>query len=239
MEADHQSRRTMGPAVLAATFGPAVLLLALTAAASAAMRLPLALFVRDPAATLGGNPLTGVQSHLGVLVWWAAAAVCFFGAAVLRRTRHDRPGTAFLVWSACITAVLTLDDLFQVHEDLAVRYFRLDDKIVVLAYGVAVMTYLVRYRRMILRSDYFLLAAGLALFAASNVVDVLLQDRWTSDARIFVEDGLKLLGIAGWSSYLIRTTFQLLSASMPLGERGTGSGGVDASTPLARDKARD
>ena len=218
MEADHLSRRRVGPAVLAATFGPAVLLLALTVAASAAMRLPLALFVRDATATLGGNPLTGVQSHLGVLAWWAAAAICFFGAAVLRRERRDRSSTAFLVWSGSITAVLALDDLFQFHEDLAVRYLRLDDKAVVLVYGVAVVTYLVRYRRMILRSDYSLLAAGLALFAASNVVDVFLQDRWTSDARIFVEDGLKLLGIAGWSSYLIRTTFQLTVGSVPPNE---------------------
>ena len=213
MEADHQSRRRVGPAVLAATFGPALLLLAVTVAASAMMHLPLALFVRDPTATLGGNPLTGVQSHLGVLVWWAAAAVCFFGAAVLRSERHDRSGAGFLLWSGSITAVLALDDLFQFHEDLAVRYLRLDDKAVVLVYGLAVVTYLVRYRRTILRSDYSLLAIGLVLFAGSNVVDVFLSDRWTSDGRIFLEDGLKLLGVAGWSSYLIRTTFHLLAAS--------------------------
>ena len=218
MEADHQSRRRVGPGVLAATFGPAVLVLALTAAASAATHLPLALFVRDATATLGGNPLTGVQSHLGVLVWWAAAAVCFFGAALLRE-RQDRSGTTFLVWSGSITAVLALDDLFQFHEDLAVRYLRLDDKAVVLVYGVAVVTYLVRYRKMILRSDYSLLVAGLTLFAASNVVDVFLQDRWMSDGRIFLEDGLKLLGIASWSSYLVRTTFQLTAPSIPSKER--------------------
>ena len=218
MEADHQSRRRVGPGVLAATFGPAVLVLALTAAASAATHLPLALFVRDATATLGGNPLTGVQSHLGVLVWWAAAAVCFFGAALLRE-RQDRSGTTFLVWSGSITAVLALDDLFQFHEDLAVRYLRVDDKAVVLVYGVAVVTYLVRCRKMILWSDYSLLVAGLTLFAASNVVDVFLQDRWMSDGRIFLEDGLKLLGIASWSSYLVRTTFQLTAPSIPSKER--------------------
>jgi hypothetical protein len=214
METDHAARRRVGPAVIAATFGPAVALLALTAAASVVARVPLTVFSRDPTATLGGNPLTGVQSHLGVLVWWAAAAVCFLGAALLRRARRDPASTAFLVWSGSITAVLTLDDLFQFHEDLAVRYLRIEDKVVVLAYGLAVLTYLVRYRRIILRSDYPLLLAGLVLFAASNAVDVVLQDRWMSDWRIFVEDGLKLLGIASWSSYLIRTSYQLAAASL-------------------------
>lgn len=213
MEADYQSRRRVGPAVITATFGPAVVMLALTAAASAATGIPLATFVRDPAATLGGNPLTGVQSHVGVLVWWAAAAVCFFGAVLVRRETNDHSDTAFLVWSGTITTVLTLDDLFQFHEDLAVRYLGLDDRAVTLAYGVAIVIYLVRYRGIILRTDYFLLAAGLALFAASNVVDELLTDRWAPDTRIFVEDGFKLLGIAGWSSYLIRTVLQLATAS--------------------------
>jgi hypothetical protein len=213
METDHAARRRVGPAAIAATFAPAVILLALTAAASTVASVPPATFSRDPTATLGGNPLTGMQSHLGVLVWWAAAAACFLGAALLRRARRDPAATTFLVWSGSITAVLTLDDLFQFHEDLAVRYLRLDDKLVVLAYGVAVLAYLLRYRRIILHSDYALLAAGLVLFASSNAVDVVLQDRWTSDWRIFVEDGLKLLGIVSWSSYLLRTSYQLVVAS--------------------------
>lgn len=211
MEANNHSRTRLGPAVITATFGPAVVVLALTVAASAATGIPLATFVRDPAATLGGNPLTGIQSHVGVLVWWAAAAACFLGAALVRP--HNQSDTAFLVWSGTITAVLTLDDLFQFHEDLAVRYFGFDDRAVTLAYGVAVLIYLVRYRGTILRTDYFLLAAGLALFAASNVVDGLFTDRWPADTRIFVEDGFKLLGIAGWSSYLVRTVLQLATAS--------------------------
>jgi hypothetical protein len=52
---------------------------------------------------------------------------------------------------------------------------------------------------------------------------VFLSDRWTSDGRIFLEDGLKLLGIAGWSSYLIRTTFQLTTASNPAGATSRGT----------------
>ncbi|MFN2565544.1 MAG: hypothetical protein ABR499_11130 [Gemmatimonadaceae bacterium] len=210
METQYPSRRGAGLALLAAIYVPTVLFLALTVLASTAAHIPLATFSRDPTATLGGNPLTGVQSNLGVLVWWAAAGICFFAGAVLRRSPGEQSLVGFLTWSGSITGVLTLDDLFQFHEDLAVRYLRLDDKLVVLAYGVAVVTYLVRYRRTIVRSDYPLLVAGLVLFAASNAVDVVLQDRWASEWRIFVEDGFKLFGIVSWSAYLIRTSLQLV-----------------------------
>jgi hypothetical protein len=150
-----------------------------------------------------------------VLVWWAASSMCFFAAIAVRRAGHDAALQEFLLWSGTITAVLTLDDLFQFHEDLAVRYLRIDDKLVVLTYGVAVLAYLVRFRRIILKSEYPLLLAGLALFGGSNVVDVALQDRWISDWRIFVEDGLKLLGIVSWSAYLIRTALQLVVETRP------------------------
>jgi len=202
-------RRRLGRGVLAAVVLPPIAFLALTVAASRAMHVPLPDFSRDPTATLHGSALTGVQSNVGVLVWWTGAAVAFFAAFLAPREGSDAAASSFLIWSGAITAVLTLDDLFQFHEDLAERYLRLNDKIVVAIYGIAVLAYLVRFRRLILRTDYPLLVAGLALFAGSNAVDLLLQDRWLSDWRIFVEDGLKLLGIVSWSAYLIRASRQL------------------------------
>jgi hypothetical protein len=209
VQPDDAPRRRVSHALLALTLVPPIVLIAATAVAHVIARVPLAVFSRDPTATLGANPLTGVQSHVGVLVWWAAAGICIFAAAVAQRSGRGSMPVQFLVWSAAITAVLTLDDLFQVHEDLAVRYLGINDKVVVLAYGLAVLTYLVRFRRLILQTSYPLLVAGLGLFAGSNAVDLVLQDRWLSDWRIFVEDGLKLLGIACWSAYLIDTAFQL------------------------------
>jgi hypothetical protein len=209
MQTDDAPRRRVSHALLALTVVPPIILIAATAVAHVIARIPLAVFSRDPTATLGGNPLTGVQSHVGVLVWWVAAGICIFAAAVVQRSGGGSRPVQFLLWSGSITAVLTLDDLFQVHEDLAVRYLGINDKVVVLAYGLAVLTYLVRFRRFILRTHYPLLVAGLGLFAGSNAVDLVLQARWLSDWRIFVEDGLKLLGIACWSAYLIDTAFQL------------------------------
>jgi len=205
--------------VAAAIVVPPLVFLALTIVASRAMQVPLPNFSRDPTATLQGSALTGVQSNLGVLVWWTGAAVAFFAAQSLDGRRRDDVARRFLIWSAAITAVLTLDDLLQFHEDLAERYLRLDDKVVVGAYGLAVVVYLVRFRELIFRTEYPLLVAGLALFAGSSAVDLLLQDRWLSEWRIFVEDGLKLLGIASWSGYLIRTSLQFVTGPTASTER--------------------
>lgn len=209
METDYAPRPRIGRGVLAAISLLPAALLVLTIVASRRANVPLAVFSRDPAATFAGHPLTGVQSHLGVLVWWAGASIALFAAALLRHARGDRASSAFLVWSGVISAVLTLDDLFQFHEDLAPRHLGLHDKIVVFAYGVAVLAYLVRFRRAILRSAYPLLLAGLVLFGGSNVVDLVLQGRWLSEWRIFVEDGFKLYGIVSWTAYLVVTSLTL------------------------------
>jgi hypothetical protein len=229
MKIDYAPRRGLGRGVLAAVLLPPAVLLALTVVASRAGDIPLGLFSRDPTATLNANPLTGVQSQLGVLVWWAGASISFFAGAVLHRARRDRTLVEFLRWSASITAVLTLDDLFQFHEDLAERYFGLNDAVVVVVYGLAVLVYLVRFRRVILRSQYVLLVAGLTLFAGSNLVDALLQDRWMSEWRIFLEDGFKLFGIVNWSAFLILTSLEMMTRS----DDGATAGAVGEETRTA------
>ena len=118
MELERPSRRRIGLSVLAAIYIPALALMALTVLVSAVVDVELAVFSRDPAATFNANPLTGVQSHLGVLVWFVAGAICLFVAAVLHRERQDRTWIEFLVWSGAITSVLSLDDLFQIHEEI-------------------------------------------------------------------------------------------------------------------------
>jgi len=198
---------------VAAVYGPALVVLGLTILVSASADVPVAVFLRDPAATLHAHPLTGLLSHLGVLVWWAAASVCLFCGAVLGRAQADQRLRSFLVWSGVITAVLATDDLFQIHEELAPRYLGLDDKAVLLAYGAAVVWYFVRFRAIILESEYALLLLALLFFGSSILVDMFLQDRWASPWRIGVEDGLKLLGIVGWSGYLILAAARALTAS--------------------------
>src|SRR5688500_2015555 len=205
-------RRQLGLnfSTLALIYGPTLLLFALTSWATFQADLSISFFSRDPTATLKGHPLTGMQSTLGVLVWWAAAGICFFSCLVLQRSQGNTKLFSCLLWSGVIVSVLALDDMFLIHKDLARRYLSLNVKYVFLAYGLLVVWYVIKFRRNIFDSEYFLLFLAFALLGSSILVDFF-QNKWLSPARILFEDGAKLLGIVTWSAYLIRTCFHALA----------------------------
>jgi hypothetical protein len=109
----------------------------------------------------------------------------------------------FLFWSGLITSVLLLDDFFLLHDALIPRYLGLSEKVIFLGYGMVTASYLLRFRRIVLHSDYAVVVA-LAAFAFSIFIDAF-QSSWPSPWRILFEDGIKLLGIVSWSTYLSRT----------------------------------
>lgn len=199
--------------VLAIIYGSTLIFLALTVLVSVYADVPLSFFSRDPTRTLHGHSLTGIQSNLGVLVWWAAASICVFGHVVLKRRQNNRRFSSFLLWSGVITFSLALDDLFLFHDDLGYRYLGLNEKPILVGYGLVCVWYVIRFRRSILSTEYILLFLAFVFFGSSLVVDVL-QYKWESPWRIFFEDGFKLLGIVTWSGYLIRTCFQAIAASL-------------------------
>jgi hypothetical protein len=200
---------------VAAIYAPALVIIGLSLLLSATADVPIEVLVRDPTTTLRGHALTGLQSHLGVLVWWAAASICLFCGAILWRAATQPRLRSFLIWSGVITAVLAADDLFLFHEELAWQYLRLDERIILLAYGVVVAWYLLRFRMIILDSEYPLLLAAFLLLGSSIAMDQFVGDRWASSWRIVIEDGLKLLGIASWSGYLILASARALTPSSP------------------------
>lgn len=196
---------------VAAIFGPPALLLAVTAAITVATGLDPGFFSRDPAAAMDAHPLIGVQSHLGVLAWWAAATVCLFAAALFRGRAGAGQWAAFFLWSGAITIALALDDLFMIHEDLIERVIPRGEKVLFLIYASVIAWYLVRFREIVLGFEPALLGLAFGLLGGSLAVDFVVQPRWDSPWRIFVEDGLKLLGIAAWSGYLLRACWRALT----------------------------
>jgi len=198
---------------LAIVYGLTLGALALVALLSVYSGVPVAFSLRDPTATLGAHPLTGVLSNVGVLVWCAAAGICFFTRAILPRAPGNDEMRSFLRWSGLLTTVLLLDDLFLFHESLAPDYLGLRQRLVFLSYGIATAWYLARFRRIVLGREVLVLLAALVFFTGSVFVDAL-QERWPSPWRILFEDGFKLLGIVSWSAYLIRTGARAASASV-------------------------
>jgi len=197
---------------LAVIHGLALLALVLAIAASAYTGTPIAAFTRDPTTTLGGHPLTGVLSNLGVLTWFAAAAVSLFSAAVLRHRRTDKAVLLFILFSGMFTGLLAADDMFLLHEMAEYKFPRFGEKAVYLAYGLMALMYVIGFRQAILASEYLLLLLAFVFLGLSVAVDMF-QESWTSPWRIFYEDGFKLLGIANWSGYLVRTSFHALARS--------------------------
>lgn len=197
--------------VFAVIYFPVLALFAFTFLVSVSTDIPIGFFLRDPTVTLKGHPLTGLQSNLGVLVWGAAAAICLFGSAVLKRAAGGGNLASFFFWSGAITAVLMLDDFFLFHDDLAIQYLKLDEKIVLFGYFLAVALYFARFRKIILGSNFTLLFTAIVFFSLSISIDFILE-KWESPWRIFLEDGFKLLGIVSWSSYFILSCFDKLQS---------------------------
>jgi hypothetical protein len=185
------------------------LLLLFTAGVAVSKEVPVTVFLRDPNALAGSPFYTGALSSLGVLLWGAAATVCFLGASVLREPLSGRGLRPFLLGAGAFTILLMLDDLFLVHEAVVPRYLGLQDSAVYAGYAGLAATLALRFRRTILTTRYSLLLLSVALLAGSVGFDVL-EDVFGVEGisvsglnlNYLVEDGLKLLGIAGWLVYL-------------------------------------
>ena len=172
----------------------ALLLMVLLAALSA--HIPVSTMTRDMASIAHVHPLIGVVSNVGILLWCATAVICFFGSSLLRQ--QGLPAEArFLMWAGLMTTVLLVDDLFMIHEYIAPVHFHVSEKLVLASYACATGAYLLVHRRLILADNYLLLAAAMALFTASMMVDIADGGGWWR----LVEDGTKILGIASWFGY--------------------------------------
>lgn len=102
-----------------------------------------------------------------------------------------------------------LDDAFLFHEDLALLWFGIDEKIVLLVLGVFVLVYLVCFSRLILRTQFGALFLAFLFLALSVVVDTILAP-WLfeiGDWMYLWEDGAKWLGIAFWCSYFLSVSY--------------------------------
>jgi len=117
----------------------------------------------------------------------------------------------FLFASGLLTSLFLFDDLFQFHRILYIKYLPLSAEAVFAVYGLLALGYLIYFRKEIAGTDYLLLAAALAFFAAAVVFDtVSLLPR----GRTAFSDGLKFFGIVNWTAYFVRTGRQTLRRGM-------------------------
>lgn len=197
--------------VFAACFAFAFVVVAGLLAVGLLVDKPLSILTRDPAGTAGTGAYTGVLSTTGVMLWAAATAICFFGAAQLRA--GNSRATRFLFFGGVVSLLLTLDDALLLHEQVLPRLF-IPEVITYLALMAAVGVYVVSFLRLILRTDYLLLAASVFFVGLMVALDQALP---FTELGTFVEDGLKFAGIVFWLAYFS------ITASKMVGEEIRGS----------------
>jgi len=200
----------ISPRLLVLMYGPAVSLLAIVALAALRLNLPISMLTCDLAGLANVNPLCGVLSSLGVLLWCVTAAISLFAAAVTS-SRGDYRQSAFLIAFAALSLILMLDDMYMFHEYLAAEFLGLRQRYVILAYMVITIGLLVSFRKIILAGDYAFLVVAIGFFSFSVGIEKVLsyhKDSWF----YLVEDGTKFLGLVSWAGYFIRHSwFQVVA----------------------------
>ena len=164
----------------------------------------------DPHERLGPNRSAKIEAEC------LTAAVCLFGGWLTFQSGNHRETAWFLTCAGLISAMLMLDDLYLFHEEVFEDHLFIPQEFVFLAYGGMVLGLLIRFRKLILNTDYLLLLLAFGFLAISIAVDVFVEpEEFTVFGNIpgrhIIEDGFKLLGIATWSVYFVRTSTQLVA----------------------------
>ncbi len=193
---------------LIATLLPAITILLAIVLLSLGLKIPLSNFTRDTSAIASINPVYGVLSNIGILLWCAATSFCAFAAVILKASKFKKK-YHFLVSSALLSAYLMLDDLFLIHEKFSVKA-GLNEDIVFALLGITVLVYLIYFRNVLLQTNALMLLLALFFFSQSLVADFL--ENWLQMQlghwKYLIEDGTKWLGIAFWCSYFFNTSYQ-------------------------------
>jgi hypothetical protein len=154
----------------------------------------------------------GMASNIGVLYWTVGAACCGFAAAVLWTSAAPRPMVQLLTQAALLTGFLGIDDLIMLHDSVFPR-LGVPEPVTFGVYGLLGLAYLVLNRRLILQAEpwLFLAAVGfLVLSLAVDATDNKAQLLW----KQLLEEGAKLMGIAGWCVWHVRVASRAVRGEM-------------------------
>ena len=227
-----QAQFRLLPWILGGLYAPALGLLVLTVLVSAGIQVPVSMLTRDAAAVMEANPLYGMLSNIGILLWCSAGAICLFSAALVWNKEKESDSRLFLLFSGLFTLFLVFDDLFMLHDDLLERYLHIGETGLFLGYFAIILLYLIGFRKAILNSQFVLLILALGFFGLSIAIDIVPemmrsnQELWTGVKQTvssknsvswyyLIEDALKLFGIVSWFGFLVGACLQRIGALLP------------------------
>ena len=138
----------------------------------------------------------------------AAAVILFSGVFIATRSNWHSPAVLLLVGGGLLTALLTVDDLFLIHEN-ALGYFGVPQPLTYGAYGVLGLIYLTVAWRQILQLEPLLFVTAVVLLGSSVTIDSLFHSDHV--LRIVFEDGTKFVGITAWAAFFVTASWKLLA----------------------------
>lgn len=165
----------------------------------------------DPSALAGAPAYSGLLSNLGVYLWLSTASILLFGAWCKPERR------SLLLLPGCLSLLLGLDDGLMLHEELLPAFLHLDDRVVqpgLYALYAGLLGLIMRKLRPWMgEAGFLILLASVACLGSSVTVDMLKESNLLSPRdplildegyAMWLEDGLKLLGIVAWWGYWTR-----------------------------------
>jgi len=180
---------------------PAVLALAAIALVRKHTGIPLRYFMEDPASITHTPFYTGIFSNIGIVLWCASAAICFFCSAILFKGRGDKNQRTFFLCSGLMISVLLLDDLFMLHERILPDYLAVPQNLVQASYGLMALLYLRRFWRILFSAEHLILFTAFGCLGFSAFCDVI---PFRVPGHLLFEEGSKLLGIASFLIYFTK-----------------------------------
>ncbi|MEB3331563.1 MAG: oxidoreductase [Synechococcaceae cyanobacterium] len=162
-----------------------------------ASNVSLQYVLRDLAQTcgqlVGGLPFAvGLVSSLGYLIWMAAAAIALF-TAFSEVSGPRGPVRGLLVAGGIFSLILTLDDMFLLHD------LYISQHVLYAVYAVFAVLILFRFRPYVVALGGPMFLVAVALLGLSVLADALQEVLPFPYATVqIVEEGAKFLGSAAW-----------------------------------------
>jgi hypothetical protein len=116
------------------------------------------------------------------------------------------------------------DDLFLIHDVVFPEYLNIDEKVIIVFYGLLFIAIFAYYREIILKTDYILLILAFSSLGSSVATDIIDALGIDVTQLYLLEDGLKFQGIIAWFAYFTRTSYSFIRGSL---ESVSGKGRVN------------
>lgn len=170
---------------------------------------PIWRLAKDPAEVMNFPPYIGMLSNWDVILWVMTAAICLFGAVILKKQNVPKDTLRFIAVSGLLSLVLGIDDLFLFHDRLLPKMLHAPEAFFYLIYFFVFLVYLIFFTSKIMKYEYLLFWASFLLLVISRRILVIIP---FFNKFMTTGDMLKYFGIVFWLAFFYRTVLHEVSA---------------------------